>query len=438
MTAGRPTVEPASPGDLERFVSVTPDGVVFDVHLTIVDSSREYVSEIERVDGVRPSGAPCYRLQHADENGETQVGVEFIDRIVAFDSPLHRDEYAATDRTDLAAELEELASGIPRLVDPDHVTDLLGTDETAAVATRAFVHLVAADAGRCESTVPALLGALQRGVGDPNAAVTALREIASETPNALVPVADRLGSLASSDDESLQTAVLEGLAAVAGTDPIAVLGTIPSLDPILADETDDRCSQAAYIVGKVARAEPDAVRPLVPRLTALLDREDVDDETLMNATIALGQVAGNVPGVVTDAVPGAISLLDAPNPKVRNNAAGMLADLAGLDVEAVVPYVDAVISLVEDDDEFVRTNATAILARIAAADRSAVRPHTDQLVDALEDDQRLVRTNACWALGHLRATEGRRRLRQLRESDPDESVRERAAWALTRMSGGRA
>jgi hypothetical protein len=58
------------------------------------------------------------------------------------------------------------------------------------------------------------------------------------------------------------------------------------------------------------------------------------------------------------------------------------------------------------------------------------------LVKALEDDHAYVRSCAALALGRLRATETRERLKTLIEDDWDQTVRSRAREALERMGTG--
>jgi HEAT repeat protein len=53
---------------------------------------------------------------------------------------------------------------------------------------------------------------------------------------------------------------------------------------------------------------------------------------------------------------------------------------------------------------------------------------------ALDDSSSTVRENACAIAGNAEAPVSVEKLRKLRESDPEESIRERAAWAISRLS----
>jgi hypothetical protein len=58
----------------------------------------------------------------------------------------------------------------------------------------------------------------------------------------------------------------------------------------------------------------------------------------------------------------------------------------------------------------------------------------EHLAAALHDTVSLVRANACLLIGNSEAPVSTETLRTLRDSDPDETVRQRASWALTQLS----
>ena len=117
------------------------------------------------------------------------------------------------------------------------------------------------------------------------------------------------------------------------------------------------------------------------------------------------------------------------------NAAGLLADLADeypTDVRSVVPKG---IEPLDDDDEKYRYNATSILARVAKAYPEDAEAAIDPLIKALDDDFSWTRSNACWALGYLEAEQVLERLRELKQDDPENEVRDAAEFAVHEIKG---
>lgn len=435
MTRYRRAVEPETPRELDAFLAVTPAAATFEVRYEVVSDEREFVTDIERIDGKRPSGAPVYRFVGSDSGAE--FGVEFVARVVAHTSPLRREDYAASDAESWATELLEVADADPELVDPSHVLELIrdGPRKPRGLLFSALADVCSATPEACRDALPVVFETLEADDGPVASAASCLAAIGRDTPGALVAWTGRLAALGTADSPYVARQAMTALMNVAETRPGAVVDGLPALETVIRDYDDARRPRALYAVSRLAREHPVHIEPLVPALVRLLEDEDVDSVVVSNVAISLGHVAKEFPDVARDAAPAAATHLDAGETKVRNNAAGLLADIARYNPEAVLDYVDAAAALLDDEDDYVRTNVTGVLSRVAEATPDAVADYDDALVAALDDDNRLVRVNACWTLGYRRVPQGKDRLLELSKHDPDGTVRERAAWALQRSQG---
>jgi HEAT repeat protein len=119
-----------------------------------------------------------------------------------------------------------------------------------------------------------------------------------------------------------------------------------------------------------------------------------------------------------------------PDATLRRLAAGALSNIG----PEAAPAVPDLIRALSDDEPEVRSGAARALARIGPKAESAV-PHLIKNLDRKQPD--LVRRFSCEALSRI--GEGLKPfvpdiLRTLRD-DPDAYVRQRAVWALGRLSG---
>jgi hypothetical protein len=429
------SVRPSTASDLDRFLSRVGDDVVLDVRYAPTGMGDEVAVAAGRADVDRPSGGPVFRF--VTPTGATAVGAELVDRVVARAPPLTRADYGAGDDDALAAALARVAREAPALVDVDHVRPLLGDaggdgdGAVAAEAWRALSALCAARPGDCAPALDRVLAELAGGGTAAGAARSCLVRVAAADPAAVAGSVDRVGRLLDADEAATARAGAAALADVAEAHPTAVVGCLPALEGVLHDEERGR-TKALWAVSRVARAAPEHVAPLSPTLVSVLGRPSAGDVAVANAAVSLGLVAkayGTVPDGAADA---AAAHLDREARAARNNAVGLLADLAVFDVDAVRPHVDVVARLLTDPDDRARANASAVVARVAERDRDAAVPWAGTGVDLLDDDADRVRENACWLLGHLGVPAGRSELERLRSEDPCEDVRERAAWALSR------
>lgn len=234
----------------------------------------------------------------------------------------------------------------------------------------------------------------------------------------------------SADAERVRCAAARCVSNVAGTDPDGVVDAVPTLTVLIED--GDAVAYAAYAPSQVAEAHPTAVKPAVPALKTLLRDAGASDSTRVGATVALGRVSSEDPSVMADAVADVAALLDAENLQLRNNAVGLLGDIATVHTDLVRPYVDRIAAMFPTDDDYTRVNACCALARVAGDFPGPVASHTELFVRLLEDDHALVRENACWALGRLAASDAVDALEDTR-GDPEPDVSVRAQWALAQI-----
>ena len=118
---------------------------------------------------------------------------------------------------------------------------------------------------------------------------------------------------------------------------------------------------------------------------------------------------------------------------MRNNAIGLIADVATVHTDVVEPYVDDIAPLLETDDTFTRINASGALSRVAEDFPAAVDPLTPALIELLNDTDPQARQNACWGLGYLNAEDATANLEECASQDDDQDVRSRASWALSQI-----
>jgi hypothetical protein len=259
------------------------------------------------------------------------------------------------------------------------------------------------------------------------------RELESYTasnPGAVEPYVPELRSLLT--ETAYEAGPASCLATLAEDDPGAILDTVPALATVAASDDDRARKWAIYAFSKLAGEYPEE---LFPALDVLVGAIDDDDENIRtNALSALGQVTGLYPDAATAVIDDLVGLIDSENPTVRGNAIGLLADIAQEHPEPVIDHAAAIARRLTDESADVRQNAAMTLIRAGGADPAAVEAQHEYLTAALDDSDPAVRANACTLIGNAHAPVSTDRLRELRDEDPDERVREQAAWALDRLS----
>lgn len=94
-------------------------------------------------------------------------------------------------------------------------------------------------------------------------------------------------------------------------------------------------------------------------------------------------------------------------------------------------------NFLDEDYEKNRYNATSILAHVAKEHPADVEPAVEPLIEILETEEfAYARSNACWALGYVAAPAALEALEERLEDDPDEEVREAAAFAIHEVERG--
>jgi HEAT repeat protein len=209
---------------------------------------------------------------------------------------------------------------------------------------------------------------------------------------------------------------------------------VPVLAALLADRGSG-LEYATYVLSRVAKVQPEALQPFRETLRGAIVDESLSDYARTVTISALGRVVSDSPSEAVDIVDDLVALLDAENGTLKNNAVGLIGDVALLHSDAVEPYVGELAALLIVDEDYTRINASCALARVAEDFPESVQHLTPQFLRLLSDSEANVRKNTCWALGYLGAPDAEGALEdRLREgSDPEGHAR--AEWALTQIQG---
>ncbi|MDL0134061.1 HEAT repeat domain-containing protein [Halobacterium salinarum] len=263
------------------------------------------------------------------------------------------------------------------------------------------------------------------------AALKAVHEAAADDP---VVLKEHVGDLAvyASQDSMYQAAATRCLMELAEADPASVLDAVPALEAAATAETEATQSYAVYALSCVAEAHPEEVFPAIDALIAAM--QSADETVQMNALAALGKIASNYPDAAEPIVNELVAVLDADAKRVRNNAVGLLGNLAQEHPGVVIEYADQIAGRLEDNNIQARVNASIALQRAGEADPDAIRAQQDRLAAALQDPSPEVRANVCTLIGNANVGVPIEALEEVKENDLDEAVRDRAGWAISRLS----
>jgi len=262
------------------------------------------------------------------------------------------------------------------------------------------------------------------------AAFQALWESTKDDPVTLKGHVSELAGYAS-QESMCQPAAAHCLMELAEADPGSVLDAVPALETAVAADAETTQSYAVYALSNVAEEYPEEV---FPAINVLIDAIQSSDETTQtNALAALGKIASNYPDAAELIVDELVTLLDDDAKRVRNNAVGLLGDLAQEYPEIVIEHADQIAARLEDNNIQARVNASLALLRAGEADPSAIRAQQDHLESALQDPSPEVRANVCSLIGNANVPIPIEELQDLKANDLDDTVRERAAWAITRL-----
>ncbi len=312
-----------------------------------------------------------------------------------------------------ARVLRRLAEDHPHAVRVPAVLSLLetpddappgGTDERhscIAESLRALSLVAAERPADCVPALPALERVLREGpaAGD---AVKTMRLVAEARP---ADVAARVGAVVPwlTAEETFErceaTRCLVALAEAAPTD------AVDAVDPLASVARDGGPCRpyAVYALSCVAAEFPDAVEPVAETLGGVVADDAASDGVRSNALSALGRVVGEHPGVGVPVVDEVVSLFDSDTATPRNNAIGLVGDVAKRHSDVVASHVAALAGAVTDDDTTTQINASVTLARVAEDAPGHATVAANELMTVLEADHEEVRRNACRALGQLAA-----------------------------------
>ena len=349
------------------------------------------------------------------------------------------DHYTAHADTpaETAAGLRRQAAANPESVRVSSVLSLLDRSDQDPDrdrdALRALRRVAAVRPADCTPAIPILDSLLGRE--DPPALseiLATLEAIGTDDPGAIAPLSSEIIASLDSSDPSVRRESVKCLAAIADEHPDDALDAVPLLATVVEDGVDgDR--YAVYALSRITDAYPEAVKPVADTLAAAILDESLDDGARLNAAAGLGRIVGEYPSIGVDVVDDLVALFDADNRKLRNNAIGIVGDVAKVHTDVVEPHVGTIAPLLTVDDEYTRVNASSALARVAEDFPEAVQSVASTYIALLEDDNPIVRENACWALGYLAEAEAESALRKRVDTDENVDVRTRASWALSRL-----
>jgi HEAT repeat protein len=302
-------------------------------------------------------------------------------------------------------------------------------------ALKALQRVAAVRPEDCTPAIPILrtLLTLDDPPGQEDVLLT-LARIGGSDAEAIAPLSDDIMPYLETDAELGQTAAARCLAIIAAENPEDAVDAAPQLAAIIESEADAECQkQAVYGLSRITKEHPEAVIPHAESLKSVVLDDGTADTVRLNATAALGRTVSEDPAIGIDMVEELVELFDAENPKLRNNAIGLISDVATVHTDVVESFSEEIAALLEADDTYTRINATAALSRVAEDFPATVATLTPTFIDLLDDDNSQVRQNTCWALGHLEAQEATERLETASTADTDSDVRSRASWALTKI-----
>ncbi len=293
------------------------------------------------------------------------------------------------------------------------------------------------------------MSALQHRDAERELAIEAVFEVIADEPSVIDRKALRTVWLSTKDEPAVLEEYVPELASftsqkspcrppatrclmeIAEANPGSVLDAVPALESAVTTDDEMAQSYAVYTLSIVAERYPEEVFPVVPALITGLESEDGTTQT--NALAALGKIASNYPDAAESIVDELVVLLDADAKRVRNNAVGLLGDLAQVHPEIVVEHAGKIAARLEDNNIQARVNASIALLQAGEEDPDAIRAQRSLLRRALADPSPEVRANACSLIGSAEVQIPIEDLEELRANDLDETVRDRAGWAITRL-----
>ena len=286
----------------------------------------------------------------------------------------------------------------------------------------------------CLPTVPKLRSLLEQPELEYHETVAAcLADLASESPADVAPSTDEIVAVAADrPDRPATRELLRCLANVAADRPAVVAEHAETIAEVL-EQRQGVTPEGLDLVQQLSIDHPAAVEPAFHVLT---DALATDPEAFgARALSPLGRLAhSETPLPTLEFLEDAMAVVDHDDDSLRNNAIGCLADIAQHRPAAVEQATADITAALEHDDPKTRANATVVVARLAEHTGRIAEPARESVLESLADEHDRVRANACVAIGHAGIETATARLETLAREDPDRSVRERADWALNRIS----
>jgi len=116
------------------------------------------------------------------------------------------------------------------------------------------------------------------------------------------------------------------------------------LQRLLRTTPTDSSTRCTHSRGSRARY-PEEVKPVAETLGEVTLRDSLSDSVRLNATAGLGRIVGEYPSIAVEIVDDVATLFDADNPKLRNNAIGLIGDVAIVHTDVVEPYTEEITAL---------------------------------------------------------------------------------------------
>jgi len=233
-------------------------------------------------------------------------------------------------------------------------------------------------------------------------------------------------------DEATASPAAKCAGLIAESDPARIIDIVPVIATTVESGTVETQQWIVYALSSVADEYPEELMPALGTLVEALESEEETVRT--NALSTIGQIADSYPDAAAPLTSQLGDLLETDDEKCRSNAVGLLADIATTHPETVVEYLPGIANCLNAADDQCRLNASIALIRAGEASPRAIRNESPQLETALADSQAAVRANACTLIANAGATDTIDRLEDVAATDPDDDVRERANWAINRLT----
>ena len=408
----------------------------------------------------RPAARSAIRCFPVDpDEGTFTVALEAVEDLTGVDLPKDVFREVAGSASGVALGLRRFAACAPEDVPLPPVIgllegavgdDVIGGESDSAeacgddeVVTRralaALSTLAAARPAEATAAIPVLRQLLARGDANGDGdrittwkALETIRLIAASDPGAVAPMVDDLVPYLDASPGRHAREAARALGDVAAGSPTDVSQAVPALAGLVEEDQTGQ-AYAAYALSQVSRENPAAIEPVAPVLGQAVVDDSRSVNTRLSAAAAFGRTVGERPAIGVEFVEDLVALFGADDHRLRNNAVGIVGDVARTHTDVVEPYVADLAPLLAADDDFTRVNASGAISRVAEDFPDSVSHLSGRFATLLDDEESLVRLNACWALGYLEADGAVEALADVAHEDDDQAVRNRAAWAHARI-----